>query len=113
MLLICADVFNINDSMQDDTSCVSYDTDDDAESTTHMCQFHVGQESTFSQSDRNGLWFSSQASPEVSDSGRVLISRENVNRYYECNIVERDSDKGGGIMDWSEIRVAKTRQNPV
>ncbi|GFT68210.1 transposable element Tc3 transposase [Trichonephila clavipes] len=38
-----------------------------------------------------------------SDSGRLLIWREQRTRYHQSNTVERHSYRGGGIQDWAGI----------
>ncbi|GFY18689.1 transposable element Tcb2 transposase [Trichonephila clavipes] len=38
-----------------------------------------------------------------SDSGRLLIWREQRTRYHQSNTVERHSDRGGGILVWAGI----------
>ncbi|GFX47722.1 transposable element Tcb2 transposase [Trichonephila clavipes] len=73
---------------------------DDSEGTAY-----AEQENMFLGRSNNGLLCCSQTSPDLqwSDSGRLLIWREQRTRYHQSNTVERHSYRGGGILVWAGI----------
>ncbi|GFV10285.1 transposable element Tcb2 transposase [Trichonephila clavipes] len=80
--------------------CVPLSTDD-SEGTTY-----AGQENMFLGRSNNGLLCCSQDESRFtmeSDSGRLLIWREQRTRYHPSNTVERHSYRGGGILVWAGI----------
>lgn len=86
--------------MQDDTLCVFFLIND-----TEV-PVYVGKESTVPASDSNGFLYNSQTSPGFfleSDLGRVLIWRNQGTRFYQSNIVERQSYRWDGIKIWAWI----------
>ncbi|GFU92119.1 uncharacterized protein TNCV_3683341 [Trichonephila clavipes] len=85
--------------MQEDQLC-AFPSTDDSEGTAY-----AGQEIMFLGRSNNGLLCCSQTSPDLqwSDSGRLLIWREQRTRYHHSNTVERHSYRGGGILVWAGI----------
>ncbi|GFU69992.1 transposable element Tcb2 transposase [Trichonephila clavipes] len=86
--------------MQEDQLCALPSTDD-SEGTAY-----AGQENMFLGRSNNGLLCCSQTESRFtmeSDSGRLLIWREQRTRYHQSNTVERHSYRGGGILVWAGI----------
>ncbi|GFV97168.1 HTH_Tnp_Tc3_2 domain-containing protein [Trichonephila clavipes] len=91
--------------MQEDQLC-AFPSTDDSEGTAY-----AGQENMFLGRSNNGLLCCSQTSPRFtmeSDSGRLLIWREQRTRYHQSNTVERHSYRGGGILVWAGSRSVAT-----
>ncbi|GFU49967.1 uncharacterized protein TNCV_2362581 [Trichonephila clavipes] len=82
------------------TSCCVPSTDD-SEGTAY-----AGQENMFLDAATMGFCAVHRRSRFTmeSDSGRLLIWREQRTRYHQSNTVERHSYRGGGILVWAGIR---------
>ncbi|GFT16727.1 transposable element Tcb2 transposase [Trichonephila clavipes] len=98
-LLRCEIVFTMQVCMQEDQLC-AFPSTDDSEGTAY-----AGQENMFLGRSNNGLLCCSDESRFTmeSDSGRLLIWREQRTRYHQSNTVERHSYRGGGILVWAGI----------
>ncbi|GFU79679.1 transposable element Tc3 transposase [Trichonephila clavipes] len=82
------------------TSCVRSPSTDDSEGTAY-----AGQENMFlTQQQWASVLFTDESRFTMeSDSGRLLIWREQRTRYHQSNTVERHSYRGGGILVWAGI----------
>ncbi|GFU68336.1 transposable element Tcb2 transposase [Trichonephila clavipes] len=94
-LLRCEIVFTMQVCMQEDQLCAFLSTDD-SEGTAY-----AGQETQ--QQWASVLFTDESRFTMESDSGRLLIWREQRTRYHQSNAVERHSYRGGGILVWAGI----------
>ncbi|GFS90693.1 transposable element Tcb2 transposase [Trichonephila clavipes] len=81
------------------TSCVRSPSTDDSEGTAYAGQReHV----SWTQQQWASVLFTDESRFTMeSDSGRLLIWREQRTRYHQSNTVERHSYRGGGILVWA------------
>ncbi|GBN56057.1 hypothetical protein AVEN_24036-1 [Araneus ventricosus] len=86
-------------SMQGDQLCVSLSTDD-REGRLCWSREHV----SWTRQQWASVLFTDESRFTLeSDSGRLLIWREQRTRYNQSNTLERHSYRGGGIMVWAGI----------
>ncbi|GFU89349.1 transposable element Tcb2 transposase [Trichonephila clavipes] len=99
-LLRCEIVFTMQVCMQEYQLC-AFPSTDDSEGTAY-----AGQENIFfwTQQQWASVLFTDESRFTMeSDSGRLLIWREQRTRYHQSNTVERHSYRGGGILVWAGI----------
>ncbi|GFT17947.1 transposable element Tcb2 transposase [Trichonephila clavipes] len=98
-LLRCEIVFTMQVCMQEDQLCAF------PQRTTAKEPLMLGKRTCFLDAATIGsvLFTEESRFTMESDSGRLLIWREQRTRYHQSNTVERHSYRGGGILVWAGI----------
>ncbi|GFW01197.1 transposable element Tcb2 transposase [Trichonephila clavipes] len=98
-LLRCEIVFTMQVCMQEDQLCAF------PQRTTAKEPLMLGKRTCFlTQKQWASVLFTDESRFTMeSDSGRLLIWREQRTRYHQSNTVERHSYRGGGILVWAGI----------
>ncbi|GFY02656.1 transposable element Tcb2 transposase [Trichonephila clavipes] len=98
-LLRCEIVFTMQVCMQEDQLCAF------PQRTTAKEPLMLGKRTCFLEQQQwaSVLFTDESRFTMESDSGRLLIWREQRTRYHQSNTVERHSYRGGGILVWAGI----------